>query len=62
LLADRSRALTAADLPGRLAALRRVVAAGGYAKGYRWSFGKARLLKDLLGAFFAPMTSPGGET
>lgn len=54
LLSDRSSALMAAPLSRRLAALRRVVKAGGYRRGYRWSFGKARLIKDLLGAFVAP--------
>lgn len=54
LLAGRSDALTAAALPSRLAALGRVVAAGGYSSGYRWNFGTARFIKDLLGAFLAP--------
>jgi glycosyltransferase involved in cell wall biosynthesis len=54
LLADRGDALTAAALPDRLAALRRVVRAGGYRRGYRWNFGKARLIKDLVGSFVAP--------
>lgn len=61
LLAGRSRALSAASLSSRLAELQRVVAAGGYAQGYRWSFGKARLIKDLLGAFLAPITNHGGR-
>lgn len=53
LLKDRGLGLTAETLRDRLAALRRVVAAGGYAPQYRWSFGTARFIKDLSGAFLA---------
>lgn len=59
LLSCRSRALTAADVPSRLAALQQVVAAGGYARDYRWSFRKARLIKDLLGVLLAPAITRG---